>query len=63
MKAEDSTIVEIFEWQSDDAIERAHANPQVKKLWERFYACCDFVPLANLPESKEMFANFEPLNL
>ena len=61
MKAEDGTIVEIFEWKSDDAIASAHSNPQVKKLWERFFESCDFVPLASLPESKELFANFEPL--
>ena len=63
MKAEDGTVIEIFEWKSDDAIERAHSNPQVKKLWQRFFESCDFVPLATLPESKELFANFEPLGL
>ena len=63
MRAEDGTIVEVFEWKSDAAIEQAHSNPRVQKLWERYGEACEYVPLATLPECKEMFANFEPLDL
>jgi hypothetical protein len=63
MKAKDGTIVEIFEWKSDEAIEQAHKNRQVGKLWERFNAACEYVPLASVPECEAMFANFEPVNL
>jgi len=62
MRAEDGTIVEIFEWNSDDAIEQAHSNPEVQKLWARFNEACEYIPLVNLAECKEMFANFEPLD-
>ncbi len=63
MRAKDGTIVEVFEWESDDAIERAHKNPEVQKLWTRFNEACEYVPLASVAECSEMFANFEPLDL
>jgi quinol monooxygenase YgiN len=63
MRAEDGTIVEVFEWKSDEAIEQAHSNPQVAKLWERFNEACEYVPLATIPECSELFANFEPLDV
>jgi hypothetical protein len=31
------------------------------KLWDVFSACCDYVPLAALPEAQQMFAEFETL--
>jgi hypothetical protein len=61
-QAKDGTIVESFEWQVG-AVERAHTNPVVLKLWERYAAACDIVPLASLPESSTMFASFTPVIL
>jgi hypothetical protein len=61
-QAKDGTIVEVFEW-ADGAIERAHSNPVVLKLWERYAAACDIVPLASLSEASNMFASFTPLKL
>lgn len=61
-QAKDGTIVEVFEWAVGGA-ERAHTNPAVLQLWERYAAACDFVPLASLPESSTMFASFTPLAL
>jgi quinol monooxygenase YgiN len=63
MQAKDGTILEVFEWKSREAIDAAHRNPAVAQLWDRFHACCDYGGLADLPEMKEMFPNFEPLNL
>jgi quinol monooxygenase YgiN len=63
MRAQDGTIVEVFEWNSDDAIDQAHSNPEVLKLWDRFNAACEYIPLVNLAECKEMFASFEPIDL
>ncbi len=51
MRAEDGTIVEVFEWASADAIERAHTNAAVGALWGEFAAACDYVPLASLAEA------------
>ena len=54
--------MEVFEWEAG-GLERVHTNPAVTKLWERYAAACDYVPLASLPESSAMFASFTPLAL
>jgi len=59
LRARDGTLVEIFEWVSQAAIDAAHSNPEVGKLWARYAACCDYVTLADLAESKAMFPEFE----
>ena len=59
MRAEDGTVVEVFEWASADAIERAHTNAAVGALWIEFAEACDYVPLATLPEAQRMFAEFD----
>jgi hypothetical protein len=61
-QATDGTIVEVFEWEAGGP-ERAHADPVVLKLWERYAVACDYVPLATLPESTTQFASFAPLKL
>lgn len=61
-QAKDGTIVEVFEW-AEGAVQRAHTNPVVMKLWERYAAACDIVPLASLSEVSNMFASFTPLEL
>lgn len=63
MRAADGTFLEIFEWVSSEAVDRAHTNPLVQKLWDRFGEVCDYVALSSLAESKEMFAHFEPIDL
>ena len=42
---------------------RAHSNSAVLKLWERYGAACDIVPLVSLAETSNMFASFTPLEL
>jgi hypothetical protein len=44
-------------------VEKAHSNPVVKKLWERYAAACEIVPLNQLAESSTMFASFSPLDV
>lgn len=61
-QAKDGTIVEVFEWVAGGT-ERAHYNPEVMKLWQRYAAACDYVPLATLSESSTQFASFTPLDL
>jgi len=63
MRAADGTIVEVFEWRSTDAIQKAHGNPAVQALWGEFGAACDYTPLAKLAESQQMFAGFEAVEL
>jgi quinol monooxygenase YgiN len=62
MRARDGTIIEVSEWKSREAIDAAHRNPNVLKMWEKFFALCDCIPLKNLAEAEEMFAGFAPLD-
>jgi hypothetical protein len=60
MVAQDGTVVEVFEWRSRDAIQSAHTDPAMLALWERYAAICDYLPLAQLPEASDLFAEFTP---
>lgn len=62
MRAKDGTIVEVFEWK-DGAIAKAHEHPEVQAMWGRYAAACDYIPLAELAEAKDLFAAFEPIEL
>jgi quinol monooxygenase YgiN len=62
MRAKDGTVVEVFEWVSQTAIQTAHENPAVLALWERYAVVCDYVKLPDLAESADLFAGFEPLD-
>jgi quinol monooxygenase YgiN len=61
MQASDATIVEVFEWASAEAIQAAHTDPVVGKMWEEFGAVCDYVPIGSLSEASQLFAEFTPL--
>ncbi|MBW8745980.1 MAG: hypothetical protein JF584_00250 [Acidobacteria bacterium] len=61
-RAADGTVVEVFEWE-EGGIEKAHNNPKVKALWDRYFAACEIIPLSQLPEAAQMFAGFAPLAL
>lgn len=63
MRAADGTIVEVFEWRSAEAVRRAHGNPTVQALWAEFGEACDYVPLGTLEETKQMFTEFEAVQL
>jgi len=62
MEAEDGTIVEVFEWISEDAIQNAHKNPAVLQMWGEYAGVCDYVPVGTLAEAGSLFSSFEPLN-
>ena len=49
MRTQDATIVEVFEWTSQEAIAGAHNNPAVIALWKRFEAVCSYQKPSNLP--------------
>jgi hypothetical protein len=59
LRAADGTLLEIFEWESQAAIDAAHTNAAVLALWERYAACCDYVTLNDLGEAREMFPGFD----
>ncbi|MCZ7585364.1 MAG: hypothetical protein M5R36_19620 [Deltaproteobacteria bacterium] len=60
--AEDGAVIEIFEWATESASSEAHGNPKVKELWDEMKAKADFVTLADLKLSAEMFPHLEPLH-
>lgn len=60
MRAADGTLVEVFEWKSEDAIASAHSNPVVLDLWKRFEAVCTYEIPSKLAEFNQMFASFKP---
>ena len=63
MRSADGTIIEVFEWKSQEAIDAAHANPVVLKMWERYGEVCEYIPLIKVKECNDMFAGFEPIDL
>lgn len=63
LRAMDGTLVELFEWASEEAIAGAHTNPVVTAMWARFNAACEYVTLGSLAEAQDLFAEFEPVVL
>ncbi|HEV2040932.1 MAG TPA: hypothetical protein VGT81_12950 [Casimicrobiaceae bacterium] len=61
MRCADGTIVEIFEWVSQEIIVGAHKNPVVLDLWKQFEAVCWYETPANIAEFQNMFGHFEPI--
>jgi quinol monooxygenase YgiN len=59
LRAQDGSLLEIFEWKSQAAVDAAHTNPRVLALWERYSACCDYITLGDLAEAASMFPHFE----
>jgi hypothetical protein len=59
----DGTIIEVFEWASPQAIERAHRDPVVQKHWARFAECAAYPAFGQLAEAGEVFAGFEPVDV
>lgn len=48
MKSGDDSIIEVFEWVSKEAIEQAHSNPNVRKMWEEYSKVCEYVPISDI---------------
>ncbi len=57
-------IIDVFEWASEEAIERAHHDVEVRKRWDRMEKLWieGGIPLGKLPEAEQPFANFEPID-
>lgn len=60
LRAADGTLVEVFEW-AEGAIDRAHDDPGVLAMWGQFGAVCDYLPLRDLAECADLFAQFVPV--
>ncbi|NND82835.1 MAG: hypothetical protein HKN50_10445 [Gammaproteobacteria bacterium] len=62
MRCEDGTVVEVFEWASPQAVEKAHENAAVRSLWDQYAELCEYIPIGHVKQCREMFADFTPLN-
>ena len=62
MKSASGTVIEVFEWASKEAIESAHHNPVVQKMWREYSEVCDYESPLNIEEFQNLFSEFEPVN-
>jgi hypothetical protein len=62
MRALDGSIVEVFEWLSSEAIEKAHTNPVVGQLWAKFNEVCTYEKPVDLSEFHNIFSEFESID-
>jgi len=62
MESADGTIIEVFEWISEEAIRNAHTNPAVLQMWGEYAEVCDYVPVGGLAEMGNLFSGFEPMD-
>ena len=61
LQAADGTLLELFEWTGEAAVERAHHDPVVRELWSRFEHAAEMITLGDLAEAAERFPHFTPL--
>lgn len=62
MRSKNGSILEVFEWKSEEAINEAHKNKNVLELWKRFEEACEYKTLSSVEESGMMFPEFEPVD-
>ncbi len=63
VQSKNGIYIEIFEWKSNNAVEEAHKNSEVQKLWDEMAKVCDFTSLDSIEEAKEYFPQFKPMKL
>lgn len=60
MEATDGTLLELFEWESEDASRAAHTNEKVQSIWARMGEIGSFPMAKDLEEYNSPFAHFIP---
>ncbi len=60
--ARDGTVVEVFEWESEEAIAAAHKDPVVLEMWARYDEVSTYVPLTDIAEAGALFSELTPLS-
>ncbi|HEY3405178.1 MAG TPA: hypothetical protein VGK59_17460 [Ohtaekwangia sp.] len=61
MTTSDGTVIEVFGWKSKEAIQSAHSNAAVQKMWGEYAEVCEYVPVGNISEIRNLFSEFTPL--
>jgi hypothetical protein len=62
LQSADGTVIEVFEWQNEQAARSAHEHPAIRTIWGQMEGVCDFPTLKDLPEAKRPFPNFDFVN-
>ena len=52
------TVIEIFEWASEEASHQAHVDEDVQKIWNRLGEIGRYVPIGTLEEAAHPFSGF-----
>jgi hypothetical protein len=55
----DGTLLEIFEWASARAADRAHRHAPIRAMWKKLAEVADFVALSEIKEAGKAFSHFE----
>ncbi|WP_235550157.1 hypothetical protein [Paenibacillus sp. Soil724D2] len=63
LQSVDGTLIEIFEWLSEEAKDKAHTSPKVWPIWENMMKVAELVSLSSLPEADKPFPNFKRVTL
>jgi hypothetical protein len=63
VKSKNGTYIEIFEWRTAGASDKAHQRPELAKVWEAMGKVADFPALDSLEEVVDRFPRFEPVEL
>lgn len=53
------TYIELFEWKSQEAKEKAHQSNDVRALWERMMKIVEMKELSSISEANQIFPNFK----
>ena len=60
MISKSGVFIEMFGWKSKEAIEAAHKNAEVQKMWGEYARVCEYVPVASIEEAGNLFSEFSP---
>ena len=60
MESADGTLIEVFEWTSRAAMEKAHEHPEVLRMWGEYAEVCDYIPIGSIKEATDLFSAFRP---
>lgn len=63
MRVRNGAIIKVFEWCSSGSKRRAHNHPAIRAFWDDFSRSFYYMPLTQLTESSQIFAEFEPVML
>lgn len=61
--ASDGTVIEIFEWKSEQTKDAAHESKAVMKVWNKIMEIAEIKSLSSLDEAKHPFPNFAPFSV